>query len=107
MQPNTVDDRTRDRSCLQSGASVGGQLTAGRTPFTDRTFVIDHFIGARPSFAPDGMHLATPSFDGATTVWDLSADRWLTAACDLVGRNLTRDEWRQHIGSSRYRTTCA
>ena len=27
----------------QTGAAVGDQLTAGRTPFTDRTFVIDHF----------------------------------------------------------------
>ena len=48
-----------------------------------------------------------------TTVWDLSADHWLTAACDLVGRNLTRDEWRQHVGTQqlsrdlRVRTTVA
>lgn len=46
------------------------------------------------------------TFDGATTVWDLSADHWLIAACDLVGRNLTRDEWHQHVGTSRYRATC-
>jgi DNA-binding beta-propeller fold protein YncE len=91
----------------QTGAPVGDQFTAGPTPFTDRTFVIDHFIAAGPSFAPDGTHLATPSFDGATTVWDLSADHWLAAACDLVGRNLTRDEWRQHMGSTGYRATCA
>ena len=90
----------------QSGAAVGDQLTAGRTPFTDRTFVVDHFLSARPAFSPDGTHLATPSFDGMTTVWDLSADHWLAAACDVVGRSLTRDEWRQYVGSSGYRATC-
>ncbi len=79
---------------------------AGRAPFTDRTFFIDHFIGARPSFSPDGTHLATPSFDGATVIWDLSARHWFTAACDLVGRNLTRAEWQQHLGTRPYRATC-
>jgi WD40 repeat protein len=91
----------------RTGTPVGDQLTAGRTPFTDRTFGLDHFIGSRPSFSPDGRHLAAPSFDGLTTVWDLSPDHCLAAACALVGRNLTRDEWRQYVGSSGYRATCA
>jgi WD40 repeat protein len=91
---------------VRTGSPVGDQLSAGRMPFTDRTFTIDHFIGARPSFSPDGTKLAAPSFDGLTTVWDLAPEHWLAAACDLVSRNLTRDEWRQHVGSSGYRATC-
>ncbi len=91
----------------RTGAPIGADLTAGRTPFTDRTFLIDHFIGARPSFSPDGAHLATPSFDGTTVIWDLSAQRWFAEACDLAGRNLTRAEWRQHLGTRTYRETCA
>jgi hypothetical protein len=39
-------------------------------------------------------------------VWDLSADHWIAAAYNLVGRNLTRDEWRQLVGTSGFRPTC-
>jgi DNA-binding SARP family transcriptional activator/WD40 repeat protein/tRNA A-37 threonylcarbamoyl transferase component Bud32 len=49
--------------------------------------------------AADGQH--------ATQIWNLDPRAWITAACQLAGRNLTREEWAAHIGSlAPYRPTC-
>ncbi len=41
------------------------------------------------------------------TVWDLDPKHWVIAACKVVGRNLTRQEWETNIGNlSPYRRTC-
>jgi DNA-binding SARP family transcriptional activator/WD40 repeat protein len=40
-------------------------------------------------------------------IWNLEPPRWVVAACQLAGRNLTRDEWSSHIGDlAPYRATC-
>ena len=42
-----------------------------------------------------------------TQIWDLDPAHWVSAACGVAGRNLTRDEWATHIGDlSPYRPTC-
>ena len=78
----------------------------GRTPFTERTFGIDHRYPSRPAFSPDGTTLFTPVVDGSVVAWDLRPASWVDAACRLVGRDLTEAEWRQHVGDQRYRKTC-
>jgi WD40 repeat protein len=85
---------------------VGQELVSGRTPSTFSTFTIDHYQGSRPAFSPDGRSIAVPSFDGTTAVWDLEPAHWLAAACQLVGRNLTTEEWDQYMGRLAYRATC-
>ncbi len=45
----------------------------------------------------DGMHVAGATGDGIVT-WDLDPAHWETAACELAGRNLTREEWDRHLG---------
>jgi WD40 repeat protein len=59
----------------------------------------------------DGRWLATggeaAAGQHATQIWNLDPQAWITAACQLAGRNLTRDEWDANIGSlTAYRPTC-
>jgi hypothetical protein len=89
------------------GAAVGQELVGARTPFTFSTFYLDHLQGSRPAFAPSGRGIAVPSFDGTTAIWDLEPAHWLAAACRLVGRDLTPEEWDQYMGWFSYRSTCA
>ncbi|MBK5331669.1 MAG: protein kinase [Ilumatobacteraceae bacterium] len=56
----------------------------------------------------DGVEAVIPSLrvDGAA-VWDLNPEHWVTAACSVARRNLTRDEWSTYIGDlGGYRATC-
>ena len=90
-----------------TGAPVGGELVPGRTPYTQRTLPIDHFYPSRPAFAPNGDALFTPVVDGSVVAWDLRPSSWVRAACDIVGRDLTRAQWRQYVGDSQYHSTCS
>ncbi len=71
------------------------------------------------SFSPDGATLASASADGTARLWRLGAVRDLRATpyagravladrvCQEVGRNLSRREWRDFVGSGvAYRRTC-
>jgi WD40 repeat protein len=90
-----------------SGTPIGAELVAGRVPVTERTLPIDHPYPSRPAFSPDGRTLHTPVVDGSVVAWDLRPETWVRAACDIVGRDLTRAEWRQHVGDRAYRGTCS
>ncbi|MDP9334234.1 MAG: toll/interleukin-1 receptor domain-containing protein [Actinomycetota bacterium] len=58
-------------------------------------------------FLPDDTTLVTTSpLDGHVYLWDISPASWEHKACQLAGRNLTRDEWRQYLGDRPYRKTC-
>lgn len=41
------------------------------------------------------------------TVWNYDTETWADVACDIAGRNLTRDEW-ETLGprTIEYRATC-
>lgn len=79
------------------GAPLGDRLTGGRVPYTFRTYLSEHFTAARPAFSPDGRHLVTPGYPGATVVWDLDPRHWRAAACAVVGRDLSAAEWRRYL----------
>ena len=54
----------------------------------------------------DGLQAAVKNGSGIV-VWDLDPEVWVTAACQLAGRNLTPAEWSQYIGDlAPYRQTC-
>ena len=53
-----------------------------------------------------GSRLAVNGADGVQ-IWDLDPDRWVEAACEIAGRNLTREEWATNVGElAPYRATC-
>ena len=57
---------------------------------------------------PDGKELAIGGgFGHEFLVWDLDPEHWVTAACELAGRNLNQDEWDTYIGDlAEYHETC-
>jgi WD40 repeat protein len=58
------------------------------------------------SLRPDGRELAVAHADGVQ-VWDLDPEAQVEAACRIAGRDLTREEWDEHLGSiAPYRSTC-
>jgi WD40 repeat protein len=44
--------------------------------------------------------------DGELTVWTISTDAWVSLACTVANRNLSRAEWTQYLGSEPYHVTC-
>ena len=59
------------------------------------------------AFSPDSKALATTWGDDSLVVWSLDPEAWTRRACEVAGRNLTREEWRQNMGDQPYRKTCA
>jgi DNA-binding SARP family transcriptional activator/WD40 repeat protein len=57
------------------------------------------------TLSPDGTRLVV----GSERAWELrlDPDRWEEQACLAAGRNLTRTEWRTHLGDEPYRRTCS
>jgi hypothetical protein len=62
---------------------------------------------ARNAFSPNGRLLATAGADTFAMVWEIDPAVWRERACAIVGRNLSRAEWRLYLPSGRpYRPTC-
>lgn len=57
--------------------------------------------------SPDSGWLVTVSWDGTARLWDLRLDRLVDLACRTAGRNLTKAEWEQYLGSQPYQRTCS
>jgi hypothetical protein len=60
----------------------------------------------RVEFSADGAMLSVPTTD-RVTLWNFDTDTWADIACEMAGRNLTRDEWEQ-LGprTIEYRASC-
>jgi YD repeat-containing protein len=79
---------------VASRQAIGDPLNAG------------YGIVADVSYTPDGRTLAAAYGQGQIVLWDINPDAWQPRACALAGRNLTRDEWHQYLGSRPYHKTC-
>jgi len=77
---------------LGSGREIGPPLQV--TGETIRLFYVD-----------DGTRLVSSS-DGHLTVWNLNPESWRKTACELAGRDMTRDEWDTYLPDEPYRATC-
>ena len=57
--------------------------------------------GLKVRFSPDGRYILV---DSNALLW--RPDDLVAEACSRLTRNLTREEWRQYLGSPPYRKTC-
>lgn len=60
---------------------------------------------ATAAFSPKGDLLAT-LVDGAVVVHRWSPQHWIEAVCRAVNRNLSFDEWADHVGPAKYQPPC-
>jgi DNA-binding SARP family transcriptional activator/WD40 repeat protein len=90
----TGEDRRAQLIDATDGAYLGGpiSLDIGANPFRGRRG------GAQGAISPDGSLLALPT-SGGVAIWDLDPDRLVAAACDVVGRDLTEQEWAEHLAA--------
>jgi WD40 repeat protein len=99
-----------DGSTLAS-SSIDGTVTlydvASRQPIGDPLNAGYAGGAGTTTLSPDGRVLVTAYGDGHVVIWDVDPAAWQQRACALAGRNLTRDEWRQYLGSRPYEMTCA
>lgn len=58
------------------------------------------------AFSCDGRRLLTGDGNWRVFLWEIDPDLWEERACGIVNRNLTKDEWRMHIGTMPYQKTC-
>jgi WD40 repeat protein len=63
---------------------------------------LERGIGA--TFSPDGRTLATAGQD--IVLRNMDAASWPRRLCQMVGRELTRAEWANHIPGRSYQTVC-
>jgi WD40 repeat protein len=90
-----------------TGLAFGGEL---KSPWPDslEPTVDLPALGLRNAFNADGTLLATTGVDGRAMVWSVDPDVWRQRACTIVGRNLTREEWKLYLpAGTPYRATCS
>jgi len=58
------------------------------------------------AFHPQKLLLAAGTVSGQVLLWNVDPTSWKVLACDLVGRNLTEEEWQHYFPGQPYRITC-
>jgi hypothetical protein len=57
------------------------------------------------AFSPKDKMVASGSSQSAL-FFDIGKETWRAEACAIVGRNMTREEWRKYLRPEPYRSTC-
>jgi WD40 repeat protein len=91
---------------IATGQIIGQPLTAHTSELTDI------------ALSPDGLRLASGGEDRSNLVkslesaprtvrlWDMKLEDWITSACRVANRNLTRAEWERYFPGKPYHKTC-
>ena len=91
-----------------TGLGYGDELVGTAVPASLLPSFDLPFLGLRNSFSPDGKLLAVAGVETRATLWDVDPAVWRRRACAIVGRNLSREEWKLYRPSGTpYRATCA
>jgi hypothetical protein len=61
---------------------------------------------ARLTYLPDSSGVLLTGTDGRTWTVPTRGDALIARACELAGRDLTREEWHQYFPTRGYRRTC-
>jgi WD40 repeat protein/class 3 adenylate cyclase/tRNA A-37 threonylcarbamoyl transferase component Bud32/energy-coupling factor transporter ATP-binding protein EcfA2 len=90
------------------GHQYGGELVADQRPESDQNVLgAFPFLTVRSGFSPNGRYLAVGGLETGAMLWDVSLPAWRQKACAIVGRNLSREEWRTYLPpGTPYRATC-
>jgi WD40 repeat protein len=85
---------------LASGSADGTvRLWNSRKPEDDPIVLGSHEQEAfAVSFAPDGETLASGGRDQFVRMWIVNTSRLADRVCERVWRNLTEEEWSNHVG---------
>ncbi len=57
-------------------------------------------------YLPDSAHLLVAGSEGKTWTVGTRWQSWVTRACTIAGRNLTREEWQEYYPQRSYEATC-
>jgi WD40 repeat protein len=71
------------------------------------TFQSDPSQWGTARFTADGTHLIVIYGDGTGYVWPTTVGAWVTHACAVAGRNLTREEWARYVPHRNYARVCS
>ncbi len=91
-----------------TGLGYGDELVGSARPDSLGSDIDVPFLGLRNAFSPDGKLLAVAGVNEHGMLWDVDPAVWRGRACAIVGRNLSREEWRLYLPTAaKYRATCS
>jgi len=101
-------DHTAALYDVASGIQIGGPISIGADEHNAVHLSLDgRWLAVGGQATNNDGPQSDPQAAHAAQIWDLDPQDWVSAACRLAGRNLTREEWSTHIGSlAPYRATC-
>jgi WD40 repeat protein/tRNA A-37 threonylcarbamoyl transferase component Bud32 len=93
----------------ETGLGYGEELVPSTRPGSLTSSVrLPPFLELGNAFSPDGRLLAVAGVETLAMLWDVDPAVWRERACAIVGRNLSREEWKLYLPPrTPYRATCA
>jgi WD40 repeat protein len=91
-----------------TGLGYGDELTPMPRPARFVPSIDLPALTLRNAFSPDGKTLAVAGVETRAMLWDVDPASWRRRACAIVGRNMSRAEWKLYMpAGAHHRATCA